>query len=147
MQVRQLMTRNPACCTPETPLAEVARMMLRSDCGEIPIVDSRESMRPIGVITDRDIAIRAVAEDRNPLEMKASDCMTQPCVTVSEKASIMDCIYLIEEHQIRRIPVIDERGKCCGIVAQADVARKIDEHAAEILKQVSQPVEAHRRTR
>jgi CBS domain-containing protein len=147
MQVRELMTRNPACCTPETPLAEVARMMMRSDCGEIPIVDSRESMRPIGVITDRDIAIRTVAEGRNPLEMKASDCMTQPCVTVSENASIMDCIYLIEEHQIRRIPVIDERGKCCGIVAQADVARKIDEHAAEILKQVSQPVEAHRRTR
>jgi CBS domain-containing protein len=138
------MTSNPACCTPGTPLEEVARMMMRCDCGEIPVVDNRESMRPIGVITDRDIVIRAVAEERNPLEMRASDCMTQPCITVSEKASIMDCIHLLEEHQIRRIPVIDESGRCSGIVSQADVARRIDHHAAEILKQVSQPMEAHR---
>jgi CBS domain-containing protein len=144
MRVRELMTSNPACCTPGTPLEEVARMMMRCDCGEIPVVDNRESMRPIGVITDRDIVIRAVAEERNPLEMRASDCMTQPCITVSEKASIMDCIHLLEEHQIRRIPVIDESGRCSGIVSQADVARRIDHHAAEILKQVSQPMEAHR---
>jgi CBS domain-containing protein len=144
MRVRELMTSNPACCTPGTPLEEVARMMMRCDCGEIPVVDNRESMRPIGVITDRDIVIRAVAEGRNPLEMRASDCMTQPCITVSEKASIMDCIHLLEEHQIRRIPVIDESGRCSGIVSQADVARRIDHHAAEILKQVSQPMEAHR---
>jgi CBS domain-containing protein len=144
MRVRELMTSNPACCTPGTPLEEVARMMMRCDCGEIPVVDNRESMRPMGVITDRDIVIRAVAEERNPLEMRASDCMTQPCITVSEKASIMDCIHLLEEHQIRRIPVIDESGRCSGIVSQADVARRIDHHAAEILKQVSQPMEAHR---
>jgi CBS domain-containing protein len=147
MQVRELMTSKPACCTPVTSLEEVARMMLRCDCGEIPVVDSRESMRPIGVITDRDITVRALAEGRNPLEMKASDCMTQPCVTVSENASIVDCIHLLEEHQIRRIPVVDARGRCCGIVSQADVARRIDHHAAEVLKQVSQPAEAHRQAR
>jgi CBS-domain-containing membrane protein len=79
--------------------------------------------------------------------MKASDCMTQRCVTVSESASIVDCIHLLEEHQIRRIPVVDKSGKCCGIVAQADVARRIDQHAAEVLKEVSQPAEMHRRTR
>jgi CBS domain-containing protein len=145
MEVRELMTRNPACCTPDTPLQEVARMMMRCDCGEIPVVDNRESMRPIGVITDRDIAIRAIAEGRNPLEMRASDCMTQPCVTVSENASIMDCIHLLEEHQIRRIPVTDGQGRCSGIVSQADVARRIDHYAAEVLKEVSLPVEAHRR--
>lgn len=144
MRVRELMTSNPACCTPGTPLEDVGRMMMRCDCGEIPVVDNRESMRPIGVITDRDIVIRAVAEGRNPLELQAADCMTEPCITVSEKASIMDCIHLLEEHQIRRIPVIDESGRCTGIVSQADVARRIDHHAAEILKQVSQPMEAHR---
>jgi CBS domain-containing protein len=147
MEIRELMTRNPACCTPDTSLEEVARMMNRCDCGEIPVVDSRESMRPIGVITDRDIAIRAIAEGRNPLDLKTSDCMTKPCVTVREDASTMDCIHLLEQHQIRRIPVVDERGRICGIVSQADVARKIDQHAAEILKQVSQPAEAHRRAR
>ena len=58
MQVRELMTTNPACCTPDTPIQEVARMMMRCDCGEIPVVDNRQSMRPIGVITDRDIVLR-----------------------------------------------------------------------------------------
>jgi CBS domain-containing protein len=144
MQIRELMTSNPACCTPDTPLQEVARMMTECDCGEIPVVDSRESMRPIGVITDRDITIRAVAQGRNPLEMNASDCMTRPCISVSADASIMDCIHLLEQHQIRRIPVVDQRGSCCGIVSQADVARRIDQHAAEVLKQVSQPAIAHR---
>jgi len=144
MQIRELMTSNPACCTPDTPLQEVARMMMECDCGEIPVVDSRESMRPIGVITDRDITIRVVAQGRNPLEMKTSDCMTRPCITVSADASIMDCIYLLEKHQIRRVPVVDQRGRCCGIVSQADVARRIDQHAAEVLKQVSQPATAHR---
>ena len=139
MHIRELMTSNPACCTPDTPLQEVARMMLQCDCGEIPVVDSRESMRPIGVITDRDITVRVVAEGKNPLEMRASDCMTRPCITVGADASIMDCIHLLEEHQIRRIPVVDMRGRCCGIVSQADVARRIDHHAAEVLKQVSQP--------
>ena len=143
MQVRDLMTNNPACCTPDTPLQQVAHMMMRCDCGEIPIVDSRDSMRPIGVITDRDIIIRAVASGQNPLEMSASDCMTQPCITVSKDASIVDCIHLLEEHQIRRIVVVDKNGKCCGIVSQADVARRVDTYAAEVLKQVSQPAETH----
>jgi CBS domain-containing protein len=147
MQVRDLMTSNPACCTPDTPLKDVATMMMRCDCGEIPIVDSRESMRPIGVITDRDIIIRAVAEGQNPLEMSASDCMTPQCITVSKDASIVDCIHLLEEHQIRRIVVVDENGRCCGIVSQADVARRVDNYAAEVLKQVSQPAEAHQRPR
>lgn len=147
MQVRDLMTNNPACCTPDTPLKEVARMMMRCDCGEIPIVDSRDSMRPIGVITDRDIVIRAVASGQNPLEMSASDCMTQPCITVSKDASIVDCIHLLEEHQIRRIVAVDKNGKCCGIVSQADVARRVDTYAAEVLKQVSQPAETRQQTR
>ena len=147
MQIRELMTRNPACCTPDTPLEEVARMMKQCDCGEIPVVDSRQSMRPIGVITDRDIAIRTIAEGRNPLDLRTFDCMTKPCVTISEDASTMDVIHLLEEHQIRRIPVVDDRGRVSGIVSQADVARKIDQHAAEVLKQVSQPAESHRRGR
>jgi CBS domain-containing protein len=147
MQVLDLMTSNPACCTPDTPLKEVADTMMRCDCGEIPIVDNRESMRPIGVITDRDITIRAVAEGRNPLEMNASDCMTRRCITVSKDASIVECIHLLEEHQIRRILVVDKKGRCCGIVSQADIARRVDHHAAEVLKQVSQPAEVHQRTR
>ena len=102
-------------------------------------------MRPVGVITDRDITCRTVAEARNPLQMTAADCMTTPCITIHQSASIVDCCHLLEEHQIRRVPVVDDNGRCCGIVSQADIAQKMDQMAAEVVRQVSQPV--HHRSR
>jgi CBS domain-containing protein len=141
MQARELMTKKPACCTPETSLPEVARMMVEHHCGEIPVVDSKESMRPIGVITDRDITCRSIAEGKNPLNMIAGECMSTPCVTISEDASIEDCCRVMEENLIRRVPVVDSKGRCCGIVSQADIAQTMDELAAEVVRQVSQPTE------
>src|SRR5688500_15966494 len=79
MRVRDIMSKNVACCSPETSLPEVARMMVDNDCGEIPVVTV--SRVPIGVVTDRDITCRTVAEGKNPLLMEAGDCMTTPCVT------------------------------------------------------------------
>ena len=140
MQAREMMTRNPAVCTPDTKLPDVARLMVEHDCGEIPVVEGRESMRPVGVVTDRDITCRAVAEGKNPLEMTAQDCMSTPCVTVSEEASVEDCCRTMEENRIRRVPVVDAKGGCCGIVSQADIGESADKpRAAEVVKQVSQP--------
>ena len=139
MLAKDLMTGSPACCTPDTPLRDVARMMVQCNCGEIPVVDSHDSMRPIGAITDRDITCRAVAEGKNPLQMTAKDCMSTPCVTLGENASIEECCRLMEENKIRRIPVVDSRGRCCGIISQADLAKTMDRVAAEVLRQVSQP--------
>ncbi len=137
MRAKDLMTSKPACCTPDTPLRDVARMMVECNCGEIPVVDSMESMRPIGAITDRDITCRSVAEGKNPLGMTARECMTTPCFTVSADASIDECSRVMEDHLIRRVPVIDRQGRCCGIISQADLARHVDEVAAEVLRQVS----------
>ena len=78
MKVNDVMTQEPACCTPETPLRDVAKMMVESDCGEIPVVDSQRTMRPVGVVTDRDIVVRCVAAGKNPLEAEAEDCMSSP---------------------------------------------------------------------
>jgi CBS domain-containing protein len=114
-------------------------MMVDCNCGEIPVVDSHESMRPVGAITDRDITCRTIAKGLNPLTMSARDCMTSPCVTVSQDASIEDCCQLMEENLIRRLPVIDSSGRCCGIIAQADIATRVNRVAAEVLRQVSQP--------
>ena len=140
MQVKEIMTENPVCCAPDTSLQEVARMMVDHDCGEIPVVD--ENRKPVGVVTDRDITCRAVAEGKNPLEMTARDCMTTPCVTVTEETSVEDCCKTMEANMIRRVPVVDESGACCGIVAQADIAEKAPERdAAEVVNQVSQPTE------
>lgn len=140
MNTKDIMSKDVACCTPETPLPEVARLMVKHDCGEIPVVESRESMKPVGVITDRDITCRTVAEDKNPVQMKAADCMSTPVVTVADETSVDDCCRVMEENQIRRVPVVDDRGRCCGIVSQADIARHAPERqAAEVVRDVSEP--------
>jgi CBS domain-containing protein len=139
MQAQDLMTTNPACCTPQTSLQDVALMMVDCNCGEIPVVDSLESMKPIGAITDRDITCRAVAEGKNPLQMTAAQCMSRPCITVPIDAPLDECCRLMEDYMIRRLPVVDRLGRCCGMISQADLANKVDQIAAEVLRQVSQP--------
>lgn len=137
MQVKEVMTANPACCTPDSPLPQVARLMVEHDCGLIPVV---ENNIPVGVITDRDVVCQTIAKDRNPLELTAADCMTQPVVTVTPDTTVEDCCRTLEERKIRRVPVVDANGACCGIVALADIARETRNHVAgEVVKEVSEP--------
>ncbi|MFN2501752.1 MAG: CBS domain-containing protein [Pyrinomonadaceae bacterium] len=132
------MTANPTCCTPDTSLQSVAKTMADEDCGCLPVIEDHESMTPIGTITDRDICCRTVAEGLNPLEMTVADAMSSPVVTVPEDADIETCLQLMEENQIRRIPVVDANGACCGLVAQADVARIAPEHVAgDLVQEIS----------
>jgi CBS domain-containing protein len=140
MQVREVMTADPTCCTADTNLPAVARMMIDNDCGEIPVVDNAHSNVPIGVVTDRDIVCRTIANGLNPLDLTAADCMSKPAVTVTPDLSIEECCRLMEEKLIRRVPVVDERGSCCGIVALADIARQTKKSVAgEIVQDVSEP--------
>jgi CBS domain-containing protein len=140
MEVKEVMTANPACCTPDTALREVARMMVDNDCGEIPVVEKKESNIPVGVVTDRDIVCRTVAKGINPLETTAADCMSQPVVTVTPDVSVEECGAMMEEKRIRRVLVVDTRGACCGIVALADLALHGKEKVAgDVVKEVSQP--------
>ena len=105
MQVKEVMTADPACCISETALQEVAQMMVDHDCGEIPVVESRKTKLPIGVITDRDIVCRTVAQGFNPLDLTVGDCMSRPCVTVTPTCSrVAD-----QENKIRRVPVVNLR--------------------------------------
>lgn len=122
MQVREIMTENPVCCTPDTNLQEVARLMLDNDCGLIPVVDNQENKKPIGTITDRDIAIRTVATGQNPIDVKASNVMTMGVTTVKPETGVQECCDVMENKKIRRVLVVDNSGAVCGIVAQADVA-------------------------
>ena len=140
MQVKEVMTADPACCISETALQEVAQMMVDHDCGEIPVVDNKETKLPIGVITDRDIVCRTVARALNPLELTVADCMSKPCVTVTPDMSVEECSRTLEENKIRRVPVVDADGSCCGIVALADIALHARRNvAAEVVKEVSEP--------
>jgi CBS domain-containing protein len=143
MQVKEVMTADPACCISETALQEVAQMMVDHDCGEIPVVDSQETKLPIGVITDRDIVCRAVARGVNPLDLTVADCMSKPCVTVTPDMSIEECTRIMEENKIRRVPVVDADGACSGIVSQADIALHAKEGVtAEVVKEISEPTAA-----
>ncbi|MQA31074.1 MAG: CBS domain-containing protein [Luteitalea sp.] len=133
---RDVMTIDPACCTPQTTLDQVAKLMAQNDCGEIPVLDRRN--QPIGVITDRDIVLRVVADGKNPVGHTAEQYMSQPVVAVRADAPLDEVVSTMERHQIRRVPVIDERGCCAGIIAQADVASTGDEReVAELLREVS----------
>lgn len=134
---RDIMTPNPACCGPNTTLDEVAKMMLQNDCGEIPIIDTNDCI--IGVITDRDIVCRAVAQGKNPIGYTVESCMSSPVVTVQEDDSLDDIVSTMERHQIRRVPVVSDGGICAGIIAQADVARVGPKsEVAELVREVSQ---------
>jgi len=132
---RDVMTADPACCSPETSLDLVAKMMVQNNCGEIPVIDTAD--RPIGVVTDRDIVCRVVAEGKNPAAYTAETCMSSGVVTVRADATLDEVIKTMETHQVRRVPVVDERGCCSGIISQADIAmtespRRTSELVSEI---------------
>jgi CBS domain-containing protein len=143
MQVKDMMTKDPACCTSDTSLPEVARMMVERDCGEIPVVDNNSSKQPVGVVTDRDIVCRAVATGLNPLDLTAGDCMSTPIVTVTEDMSTEECCRLMEDKLVRRVPVVDGLGSITGIVALADIALSTGKDVAgHMVKEVSEPTSA-----
>jgi len=138
-KAKDIMTTNPACCSPENSVEEAAQMMVKHDCGEIPVIESKDNAKLIGVITDRDITCRVVAAGNNPSQTRVRDAMSSPPVTVKGDTSIEDCCRLLEKNQIRRVPVVDQSGHCCGIVSQADIAKTAPrEQTAEVLKQVSE---------
>jgi CBS domain-containing protein len=138
MQVQDVMSRDPICCDRDSYIADIARLMAQYDCGEIPVCDERG--RPVGVVTDRDIVCRIIAREEDPLERRAAECMSEPVVTATPEMSIADCARLMETHQVRRLPVVDERGVCCGIIAQADLATKgCRQETADVVERVSVP--------
>ena len=138
MKVKDVMSKNAACCGSDSPLHDVAAMMVDCDCGEIPVADARGHL--LGVVTDRDIVCRTVAQGRNPLDLTAAEVMTSPAITVEEDVSVKDCCDVLERNQIRRVPVVDAAGICIGIVSLADIAREASgRKTAEVVKEVSKP--------
>jgi CBS domain-containing protein len=110
--------------------------MREHDCGEIPVIDPAE--QPIGVVTDRDIVCRVVAEGKNPMAYPAGICMSQPVATVSMDAPLGDVVAIMEQHQVRRVPVVDQRGRCVGMISQADVALMTGKRdLAELVRTIS----------
>lgn len=136
MKARDVMTPEPACCSPSDSVKDAAALMVDNNCGEIPVVD--KSGRLVGVVTDRDITCRCVAEGKSA-DTPVEEVMSSSLVTVMPDASIDECCKKMEDNQVRRLPVVDDQGKCCGIVSQADIALHAGKEATgDLVREVSE---------
>ena len=145
MKVQDVMTKDPACVTPGASIREAAQLMQREDIGIVPVVDEQGTKRLVGVVTDRDIAIRIVAEGRGG-DTRVSEIMTtRDLATCSADDDIAEVMEAMADEQVRRIPIIDGGGLLVGIVAQADIVRKTrdSERAERTVEQISQPSGKH----
>lgn len=141
--LKEIMSTDVACGTADMSLADIAGMMVTFDCGEVPIVDSLQNKNVIGVITDRDIVCRTLGKGLNPMNLKVQDCMTTDIVTGDYDMTVNDCLEIMQENQIRRLPIVDENNQLCGIVSQADLIKYADvDEAVEMVKEVSKPTDS-----
>jgi CBS domain-containing protein len=125
MTCNEVMTPAPVTCRPEDTIVDVARLMRSYDVGSLPVVTDDESQVLVGVITDRDIAIRVVGEGRNPAQAKVSDAMSTDVVSCATTDLYQEALQTMGAHQLRRMPVVDEHRRVVGIIAQADIATRI----------------------
>lgn len=140
MKIRDMMTEQPATCSSDTPLQDVATMMRDNDCGMIPIIEHDGNNRVIGTVTDRDIVIRTLAEGNNPMQMTAGDVMSDSPFTINPEASEQEADKMMSEHKVRRLLVTDDSGNLVGVLAQADIARQQPEdETGRVVKEISSP--------
>jgi len=123
--VRDVMTPNPECVTEKDSLRDVARIMKDQDTGVVPVVDGGRKI--IGMITDRYIVVRCVAEGKNPLEAHVNDVMSKSVRKVREDQTVNDVIGLMKSSEIRRVPVVNQRDEIVGIVSMGDIATESSE--------------------
>jgi CBS domain-containing protein len=134
--VREAMTANPTTVQGSTPVAEVARLMKNEDVGSVPIV---EGDRLIGTITDRDITVRVVADAKDPQSTTVEQIASKDLVTIDSDQPLEEAARLMAQHQLRRLPVVEEDGRLVGILAQADIAEYAqDQLTGEMVQQISQ---------
>lgn len=143
MKIREIMTRDPVCCIPEDNAQKVAAMLRDRNIGSMPVVLDQSSRKLVGVITDRDLCCKVVAQGLDPATTKIDRVFSLQPVSCRDGENVTACEQLMQEHQIRRIPVVDGEGRCIGIVSQADLAlhekpEKVSRTVAEISKPAPQ---------
>ncbi len=142
MKAQEIMSKNPRTVTPETAVMEAAQLMKSEDVGVLPVVESSSSKRLLGVITDRDIAIRVVAEGKTSASVR--DVMSAGVKSCKADDSVKDVMALMGREQVRRVPIVDSRGELVGIVSQADIVLEGDDkRAEETIEKISKPGGSH----
>ena len=145
MKAHEIMTASPACCTPGDPAERVAQLMADNDCGCIPVVADQGDTHVLGVVTDRDIAVRGVAKGKGP-DTRVKELMTAVPFCCSADSDIKDVERVMAERQVRRVVLVDGDGCCVGIISQADLARAAerkqdvsDLELAHVVERISEP--------
>jgi CBS domain-containing protein len=134
--IRDLMTANPCSIDVDKSVAYAAKMMRDEDVGLAPIV---EGDRLVGTLTDRDIAIRVVAEGKDPEQTTVREVASTNVVTIDPQQDLDEALRLMAKHQVRRLPVVEEDGRLVGVVAQADVAREGDDtQTGQVVQEISE---------
>jgi len=136
----EVMTKNPVCCLPNDQVAKVAQMMKRENVGSIPVIENEQTRKLVGIVTDRDLALKVIAEGLDCKSTTAELVMTIDVVTCLVGDDLQKALDSMAENQLRRIPVVDKDQKIVGIIAQADVAVRVNlpEETAEMVKEISQ---------
>lgn len=144
MTCSQLMTSDPACCMLDDSVVSAAMLMKIHNIGSVPVVSDRSRMTLAGIVTDRDLTLRVVAEQRDYYRTKISEVMSKDLVTCRASDDYDEVIEAMAKRQIRRVPVVDDDGRLVGIISQADVARSVEpREVAEVVEQISEPASEH----
>jgi CBS domain-containing protein len=139
---RDIMTDSPAVCTSQTTAREAAQLMEQNDCGSLPVVESRDSMKLIGMVTDRDLALRILGRGQNP-DTPIREAMTRNVASVKPDDDLDAVERVMSGQQVRRVPVCDDQSRVLGIIAQADLARELravgSKDFSRVVEKISQP--------
>ena len=137
----EVMTREPACCEPGESIVEVASTMKQEDVGSVPVVESKEDKKLIGIVTDRDLVVKVLAQGTNVERATVRDAMTANPASCRENDDVTKAVQLMSERQVRRMPIVDDAGRLTGIISQADVATRMnrDETTGELVEAISEP--------
>lgn len=142
MKIDEVMTSNPACCLRTETAQKAAIIMLELNVGVIPVLESDSSQKLVGLVTDRDLCMEVVALGSDPTQVKLEDCMTTGLVTCHQNDDVEHVLHLMQENQVRRIPVVDDEQRIVGIVATSDMVLCADltpEEIDETIQDISEP--------
>jgi|SRR5689334_1391288 len=139
MKCSEVMTKDPSCCLRTDAAFDAAQLMKSEDVGPIPVVSDKQTKNLVGIVTDRDLALKVVAEGLDPKQTKIEEIMTTGVMTCGPDDDVSEVLELMEQHHVRRIPIVDDQDCLVGIIAQADVATRIDEaeKTHEVVEEIS----------
>lgn len=136
----EVMTNDPICCLANDSVEEAAVIMRRENIGAVPVLETEQNKKLVGIVTDRDLALKVIADGLDPKTTKVNTVMTHEVVTCRADDDLQTALNAMAEHQLRRIPVVDDKNNIVGIIAQADVATRVDQpdKTAEMVREISQ---------